>query len=491
MLRTHDARLYHDPSRVVARFFLPGEGIASNHSRLPQIRERALAESPELLAAEADRIVADLSARHDGAEELLLANAWTVDSHLVDSPDTSRERALVLGAAFTAEYAVEGAALCNPSAVVHPSQEGMADGELRVALSLRCIGEGHRSSIGFAEAVIGADDSWTFAKRSHHATAPRIRFGEWSRRHFGRALDEDGRLNGITSAVVGALPEEFTLAELERELLTLPDRLASRPDIHRAVQVVREVATSAYHADFAADGPLSSRTLMPVTVEERNGVEDARFVQFTDADGRTEYRATYTAYDGQHIAGRLLISPDLATFSVYRITGNGAHDKGMALFPRLVGGRHLALTRSDGESITLADSDDGLRWRDFAMVHPPTQSWEIVQVGNCGSPIETSEGWLVLTHGVGALRTYSLGAILLDLENPSRVIAQTETPLLTPEGDMQNGYVPRVVYSCGPIAHRGTLWIPAGVGDSRIRVFSVGIDELIRSMTPVAAEAAA
>lgn len=483
MLQAHLAALDPDPSRVVARFFLPGEGIASTSTRLPQIVERALSEPPGVLEAEAARVLADLSSRHEDAEAFLLANAWTVDSRRLDSAEISHEQALVLGAAFTAEYSVEGAALCNPSAVVHPSQEGLDAGELRVAVSLRCIGEGHKSSIGFAEAIIGADGSWIFERRSHHATAPVIRFGEWSREHFGRAIDEDGRLNGITSAVLNDLPEQFSLSELEHALTTLPDQLAFRPDIHRAVQVVRDVASSAYYAEFSTDTPLSSRTLMPVTVEERNGVEDARFVHFTHDDGRAEYRATYTAYDGRHIASRLLVSPDLARFSAHRLTGNGAHDKGMALFPRRVGGRHLALTRSDGESITLADSEDGLKWRDFTVVHPPTQPWEIIQVGNCGSPIETPEGWLVLTHGVGALRTYSLGALLLDLDDPSRVIAQTEEPLLVPEGDARDGYVPRVVYSCGPIAHAGTLWIPVGVGDSRIRVYSTDIDDLISNMS--------
>jgi predicted GH43/DUF377 family glycosyl hydrolase len=482
MLQEQAAALDHDPSRVVARFFVPGEGLDSPHSRLPHIVSRALAEPPDVLEAEAARVLADLDQRHEDAETLLLSHAWTIDTHLPDATDVSREQALVLGAAFTAEFAVEGAALCNPSAVAHPSQDGLADGELRVAVSLRCIGEGHKSSIGFAEAVIGTDGQWRFAPRSHHATAPRVRFGEWSRAHFGRALEEDGSLNGLTNALLNELPEQFGHTELEEAIVALPDHMAYRPDIHRVLQVVRDLATSAYHSEFAPTTPLSSRTLLPVTVDERNGIEDARFVQFTDADGTTDYRATYTAYDGRHIASRLLVSHDLANFSVHRLTGGAAHDKGIALFPRLVGGRHLALTRSDGESITLAESEDGMRWRDTSMVHPPTRPWEIIQVGNCGSPIETEEGWLVLTHGVGALRTYSLGALLLDLDDPSRVIAQTPTPLLQPSGVLQEGYVPRVVYSCGAIAHAGTLWVPVGVGDNRIRVFSGGVDELIGSM---------
>ena len=212
-------------------------------------------------------------------------------------------------------------------------------------------------------------------------------------------------------------------------------------------------------------------------------MEDARFVRFTGADGITGYRATYTAYDGRDIAPRLITSPDLREFTIHRLTGSGAHNKGMALFPRLVGGLHLALSRTDGENISLATSVDGVIWDDAGIVHRPTELWELVQLGNCGAPIETESGWLVLTHGVGPLRTYSLGALLLDLEDPTHVIARTREPLLKPEGEMRDGYVPRVVYSCGGIVHDGTFWVPVGVGDSRVQVYSVGVDELLASMT--------
>lgn len=212
-------------------------------------------------------------------------------------------------------------------------------------------------------------------------------------------------------------------------------------------------------------------------------MEDARFVRFTDADGAVGYRATYTAYNGHDIAPRLITSPDLNEFAIHRLTGSGAHNKGMALFPRLIGGHHLALSRTDGENISLARSTDGVIWEDVGIVHRPTELWELVQLGNCGAPIETDRGWLVLTHGVGPLRTYSLGALLLDLDDPSRVIARSTEPLLRPSAGLRDGYVPRVVYSCGAIAHRGTLWIPVGVGDSRIRIFSIAIDEVIASLS--------
>ena len=362
------------------------------------------------------------------AADLILANARAVGSRVRGSARLTESQALVLGAAFTAEYAVEGAALCNPSAVVHPYQDGLAPDQLRVAIALRCIGEGHISSIGFAEAVIDADDTWTFAPRAAPITGPAVSVGDWSRHHFGRSLEHEGHLNDLANAVLSDLPERFTGVELEQAILSLPDQLSTRPDSRGPTQALRDMAASAYHADFPAAVPLSARVLLPVAAEEDHGMEDARFVRFTDDDGTIGYRATYTAYDGQDIAPRLITSPDLSAFAIHRLTGTGARNKGMALFPRLVGGHHLALSRTDGENI-------------------------------------------------------SLGALLLDLDDPSKVIARSTAPLLQPTGEMRDGYVPRIVYSCGAILHRRTLWIPVGVGDARIQVFSIPIDELIASMT--------
>ncbi|HYJ50404.1 MAG TPA: glycosylase [Microbacterium sp.] len=482
-LQRHSARLDHDPSRVIARFFLPGDELTASPSRASQVVARVLGMPEHEIADTVDGVNNEFSERHPHAIETLAANARAVGSRILQENAVSDAQALVLGAAFTAEYAVEGAALCNPSAVVHPSQDDLAPGELRVALSLRGIGEGHISAIEFAEAVIGADGTWTFGDRSAETFAATISHGDWARRHFSRVLENEGHLSDPTSAVLGDLPDRFTVLELESALWSLPEQLSLRADRRVPTETLREIAATAYHADFPTDSPLSGRVLLPVTAEENNGVEDARFVLFTHPDGRTEYRATYTAYNGRDIAPRLITSDDLVGFAMHRLTGSGAVNKGMALFPRLVGGKHLALSRVDGESISLASSDDGEIWDDRGVVHRPTEMWEVIQVGNCGAPIETPDGWLVLTHGVGPLRTYCLGALLLDLDDPSRVLARTTTPLLRPEGEMRTGYVPRVVYSCGAIVHNGTLWIPVGVGDSRIRVYSIEIAALIAAMT--------
>jgi predicted GH43/DUF377 family glycosyl hydrolase len=221
---------------------------------------------------------------------------------------------------------------------------------------------------------------------------------------------------------------------------------------------------------------------MPSVAEESNGMEDARLVRFTDDDGSVRYLATYTAYDGRAIAPRLLTSDDLSQFSAHRLAGPAARNKGIAVFPRKVGGRYLALCRSDGETTSLASSADGFVWGDATLLHPPSDSSEILQVGNCGPPIETPAGWLVLTHGVGAMRRYTMGALLLDLDQPQRVIGRLTRPLLTPTTDEQDGYVPNVVYSCGSILHEGRLWIPYGIGDSRIGVAWADIGELLAAM---------
>ena len=483
ILSAHDALLEPDSSRTVARFSLPGGGLELSNSRIAQIVARVLSMPVETVEETAAAVLADLTAKQGDGAAVVAANARAVGSRLLHDHAVTDAQAVVLGAAFTAEYAIEGAALCNPSTVVHPSQEDLAPGELRVAVSLRGIGEGHISSIEFADAVIGADGTWRFGERSRETALPEISSGTWSLPHFQRALEHDGSLSDVSSAVLGELPDPFTIREFETTLLGLPTQLSARPDSQGPLQSMRKVEASAYRADFAADSPLSGRVLMPVVAEESNGVEDARFVLFTHPDGRTEYRATYTAYDGHRIAPRLITSADLVGFGIHRLAGPGALNKGMALFPRLVGDKHLALSRTDGETISLATSDDGLVWNESGTVYRPTEMWEVIQLGNCGSPIETPEGWLVLIHGVGPLRTYSLGALLLDLEEPTRVLARTTAPLLKPEGDMRDGYVPRVVYSCGGIVHDGTFWVPVGVGDSRIRVYSIGVVDLLDSMT--------
>ena len=489
--RMHEAELHADLSRVTAQLFVPGEEMGQTRSRAAQVVARVMEIAEADVEQIARQVVDDFAAHSGDLTALLMHHADVVSSRLNDDSELSEARKLVLGATFTAEFAVEGAALCNPSAVEHPDQSGLEAGQVRLAIGVRAIGEGHISSIGFAEAIVGPGREWRFDERQSPLARAALAEGQWSLAHFRRAVEHEGIIDEVASALIRALPWQFTATDLEVAIASLPHELTTRLDCHRQLDEVRQLVASIYLAHFDPDTALSQRVLMPVSVEEHHGMEDARFVVMTDADGATEYRATYTAYDGHHIAPRLITSPDLRQFAIQRLTGNAAHNKGMALFPRLVGGRHLSLSRTGGESISLASSPDGLNWNLLGTVHTPVQPWELIQSGNCGSPLETPQGWLVLTHGVGPMRTYSLGALLLDLDDPTIVLSRTTTPLLSPGAEWHSGYVPNVVYSCGGIIVDGVLWVPVGIGDVRIGVFSVEVDELLASMTPGATETSA
>ncbi len=341
------------------------------------------------------------------------------------------------------------------------------------------------SSIGFASAIVGPGIGWRFEERVMPAIPPVVTEGNWSRTLLREALESEGRLNELSGAIIRALPQTFRSSEIETAIGLVPAELGRRRDAHIDLDTIRTMAWSAYEATFHEQSDLSQRVLLPVSAGESNGIEDARFVAYTDDDGTTEYRASYTAYDGRHIASRLIRSPDLRTFTMHRLVGRAAVNKGMAFFPRPIGGLQWALTRTDGENISIARSKNGLSWIEVGVLERPTRLWEIVQLGNCGSPIETDRGWLVVTHGVGPMRRYGISALLLDLDDPTRVIARLDSPLLEADGDLQEGYVPNVVYSCGGIVHDGTLWLPYGVGDQRVRAAAIDVTALLDAMTPV------
>jgi predicted GH43/DUF377 family glycosyl hydrolase len=295
-------------------------------------------------------------------------------------------------------------------------------------------------------------------------------------------LSDYGPHDVATRAVLDALPTQFGTQELEQALAGLPRNLLMRPGTALTIERLRTLAGSAYSVVFDADSRLDQRVLMPVVVEESGGVEDARFTRVVTDNETVEYRATYTAYDGHRIMPRIITSPDLRQFRSHRISGAAARNKGMALFPRTVKGQHLALCRTDGESTMLATSEDGYSWGQPRILQRPRAAWEMLQVGNCGPPIETEQGWLVLTHGVGPMRRYSIGAILLDLDDPTRVLGHLEQPLITPGNDERDGYVPNVVYSCGGMVHDGLLWIPLGIDDARIGVAYAPLDDVLAAL---------
>ena len=476
--------LIPDPRRVVVKLFVPGEDAAVVRTRAQSLIDR-IADLPGDEAAQVlDGVFERFADRHRDLRGIFLHHFDLVRHRATRADELSPERRLLVGAYFTHEYAVEAAALCNPSVVPHPDQSGLADGQLRVAMSLRQIGEGHLSSIGFATAVFGPGTTLAVTDRGGPLVTGRRTDARHRRDLLAAGLADDGWDNEVAAKLLDSLPEHFDDATFESVLRALPHDLHSRENAQRTLEQLRRTNAASYATAFPEDTSLHQRVLWPATSMESHGMEDARFLRFVDDNGVAEYRATYTAYDGRDIAARTLSSPDLRRFQISPMRGPGVRNKGVALFPRRVGGRMLALCRTDGETTGLTELDRDARWQAPVRLLGPHRGWDLIQTGNCGSPLETEAGWLVLTHGVGAMRRYVISAILLDLDHPERVIAELPGALLEPDESERDGYVPNVLYSCGALIHGGLLWLPYGAGDARVGFATVPADALIAAMVP-------
>jgi predicted GH43/DUF377 family glycosyl hydrolase len=477
-------RLEANPSRVITRLFVPGqEGFEHQESRTGAVVARILALDEEQVRSSLDDVVIRFNGRHRDLASTFRRHADELADRLGPDRELSEQRKLLLGAAFTSEYAIEGAALCNPSIVAHPDQAGTAAGGLRFVMSVRGIGEGHRSSIGFRTGVIDAaggitiDDPAPFATIG--AAEPSVLDPAVFRSELAR-LDDAGE---AADYVLDGLGERFSQAALDQQLSRLETSLSTRRHAKETISLLRGIAERTYAVEFSDCIALSERVLWPSMGAEQAGMEDARFVRFTDDDGSITFYATYTAYSGSHISQQLLETTDFQSFTSAPIVGRAAANKGLALFPRRIRGRFAAMSRSDRESNTVAYSDNLSVWTSALPCQSPTRAWEVLQLGNCGSPIETDAGWLVLTHGVGPMRTYRIGAILLDLDDPTRILGQLPQPLLSPATDEQDGYVPNVVYSCGALVHADTLVLPYGISDAAIGIGTVPLPELLAALS--------
>jgi predicted GH43/DUF377 family glycosyl hydrolase len=476
-------RLAADPSRVITRLFVPGqEGFERQDSRAGAVLSRILALDDEEVRSSLDDVVTRFDGRHRDLVGTFRRHARELADRLDADRLLSEERMLLLGATFTSEYAIEGAALCNPSIVAHPDQARTPTGSLRFVMSVRGIGEGHRSSLGFRTGVIDDAGGVTI-----DASAPFASIGPVIATLLDAAVfrSELARLRDAGEAaeyVLDALGERFSRADLDEQLDKLQTHLSTRGHARQTISLIRNIADRTYAVEFADEILLSERVLWPAMSAEAAGMEDARFVRFVDDDGAVTFYATYTAYSGSHISQQLLETADFRSFTSMPMVGSAAANKGLALFPRRINGRFAAMSRSDRESNSIAYGDRPFVWKDSVPCQRPTHAWEALQLGNCGSPIETEAGWLVLTHGVGPMRTYRIGAILLDLDDPTRILGQLRRPLLSPATDEQDGYVPNVVYSCGALVHAGTLVIPYGIGDAAIGFATVPLDELLAEL---------
>lgn len=476
-------RLDPDPARVIAQLFVPGHALPGGVTgHASGVVATILGLDEHAVRATLSSIIDRFGSRHRDLAATFAHHADRIANRLEPGIDLSDDRRLLLGATFTHEYSVEGASLCNPSPVPLADQSGAPAGSLRFVMSVRQIGEGHRSSIGFRTGLVDQHGSVTIDATGAYATAAVAEPAPLSARALrplARARDEGTE---ATAWVLDGLADAFTTPELEARLAELDAQRDTRRNVGDAIRNLRDLAARSYTATFPPATELTERVLHPSISAESNGMEDARFVRFVDDDDSVTYFATYTAFDGHAIAQQLLATTDFRTFHISPLRGAAAANKGLALFPRRIDGRFVALCRHDGASNAVTTSDDLNEWATATPLTWPREVWEAVQVGNCGPPIETDDGWLVLTHGVGPMRTYSMGALLLELDDPTTIIGRLRDPLLRPTADEQNGYVPNVVYTCGALRHADNLLIPFGVGDASIRFASASISELVEAL---------
>ena len=474
-----DVTLHPDRKRVLARPFRP---MGAQRAVKICARVMALPESEVHMLLE--QVLVEFGDRHPKVREFLKRQFVEVLPYLLAGQRLSEERELLLGGYFTHEFSLEAAALFNPSIVPHPNQSDVPPGSLRFILSLRATAEGHISSITFRSGLLDASNNIKIDAPARYSLEPtQVPNATYEKRLFKRKLQELGLAGDFNQQVLQDLGDAFTLIEL-RTRVNGALKEAPAPD-EKTKNVAREtliLALSNYEVQFAPDTRLSERVLFPATPSQSNGIEDARFVLFQNDDGTRTYYATYTAYDGRMILPQFIETSDFLHFKFITLNGPVVENKGMALFPRKIKGRYAMLGRQDAENIYVMFSEHLHFWHAMQLVLEPSFPWEFIQLGNCGSPIETEAGWLVISHGVGPMRKYCIGAFLLDRDDPTKVIGRLREPLITPNKDEREGYVPNVVYSCGSLVHGGQLIIPYGISDYATSFAALPLNEILAAM---------
>jgi len=465
--------------RVLNRPFIP-----ASPDQVSNIIDRVLSFTEAETDAQLASLRDEFDHRHPNLERSWLRQFEKVKAYLSNNESLSASRRLLIGAFFTGEYAIESAALFNPSIVPHPNQTDLGAADLRFILTLRAVGEGHISSIEFRSGVIRSNHSIEMDKTAALVTAPDIDPDPtFPKNIFLHKLQEKGLENNWSRSVMNRLGVTFTRTELDESMQHAAHQTQMHTeDVKRAIECVHWLVESNYELNFSPSIPLSQRVIFPVSLSESNGMEDARFVRFVDEDHRATYYATYTAYNGRFILPQLIETADFLHFRIRTLTGSRIQNKGMALFPKRIDGHYAILSRYDDENLYLMLSDDLYFWSDPQLLLRPGRPWEFVKIGNCGSPIETDAGWLVLTHGVGPMRKYCISAILLDLQNPLKVIGRLNKPLLEPTVDQMDGYVPNVVYTCGALVHGGRLVLPYGLNDTATRIVTIELETLLTAL---------
>ncbi len=478
-----DSKFLPDPSRVIARFF----NISDERSKYVITNVLAMSESEVYTTL--NQVLRGYSRRHRNISMIFETHFnklhYLFDELGIKPGNVNQSHKLLIGSYFTGEYSIESAAFFNPSIVEDPDQSETGTDEKRVILSFRATGEGHISSIVFRSGIINKNNNLIIEPVGKMlAEAERIKRHIYNKKSFIKKLDEmhdfDNKISPVF--VLEKLGESFTYDELKRAVEETRKRPRLTTNKELIVNQMMWLAKSHYELDFSLDSAISERVIFPTSETERNGIEDARFVKFTEDNGEVTYYATYTAYDGISILPKLLSTKNFYHFKGLPIHGELANNKGMALFPRKINGKYAMLCRIDGVNNYLAYSDNINIWREAKLIQRPKYPWDLVQVGNAGSPVETEEGWLVITHGVGPMREYVLGASLYELDNPEKEIGRLKTPLLAPNSEEREGYVPNVVYSCGSIIHNRNLIVPYAMSDYASTYATIDLNELLNEL---------
>jgi len=477
-----DIRFYPNSKRVIARYYMPG-----GDERAKNIIPKVLSLPDEDIRFTLNRVLTNFSKRHRNISKVFqkhFDNVKHIIKQLDVDPETlSREKQLLVGSYFTMEYSIESAAFFNPSIVEDPDQTALGEGEKRVITSFRATGEGHISSIVFRSGIIQKNNGLKFDPPGDLVDIPEaVKRHVYDKKTFLDKLSEMSVQKELIDMVMNRLDDHFTYGELQASIKESLEKNDLDSTQRKVIKDCNWLANSHYEITFSLDTALSERVIYPISDSEKNGIEDARFVRFIDDDGSVTYYATYTAFSDFTILPKLIETSDFYHFKIMPINGEYAQNKGLALFPKKINGKYAMMSRIDGVNNYIMFSDDIHYWQDAFKIQEPRYPWQFIQIGNCGSPIETEKGWILLTHGVGPMRRYCLGATLLDLKDPTRVLGQTGEPLMRPNDEEREGYVPNVVYSCGAMINNNELIIPYAMADYASTFATVSLDELFEKM---------
>ncbi|MCD6586684.1 MAG: glycoside hydrolase family 130 protein [Desulfobacteraceae bacterium] len=470
-----------DSSRVIIRFFRPGD---QNHQK--NVINRVCSLSEEKCRQVLKSVRLNFSDRHKNLDDRLIMHYQRIEN-MIDKPESlSAEHKQLLAFHFTKEYSIESVAFCNPSIVPHPDQDNLPEGAMRVILSFRAIGEEHISSLTFRSGVLDKNNIFIMEPISPFVETSTLEENPtYKKSAFIMILEDVLRHKSLVNNIFDKLPDKFQFDDLKERIQAVLLELDVSDAELEAIDRIYWIARSNFVKCYRSETLLSERVIFPTGQNEIKGIEDARFVRFTDDDGAIRYYATYTAYNGQNILPVMLETRDFLKFKILSIYGKAVKDKGMALFPRKINGKYMMISRQDGENLFIMTSDHLHFWDQMQLLKLPRFPWEFVQIGSCSSPMETEKGWLLLTHGVGAMREYCIGAILLDLNDPTRIIGELEEPLIVPNEYEREGYVPNVVYTCGAIIHNGVLVIPYAISDTSSGIATIQLSDLLDRMNGV------